>query len=71
MINQFSGAVEIIDRPSVVFPDHGYELRFSASSKFWIRVELHDQELDDFLFGLTEIIRDHVVPPEGNDDTRT
>ena len=51
--------------------DHGYELRFSSSSRFWIRVELHDQELDDFLFGLTEIIRDRVVPPEGNDDTRT
>jgi hypothetical protein len=49
--------------------DHGYTLQFSSSSRFWFRVELHDQELDDFLYGLREIIQSYPLEPENKDDT--
>ncbi len=48
--------------------DHGYTLRFSSSSSFWILVELHDQELDDFLCGLKDIVQDHLVEPDDDSD---
>jgi len=47
--------------------DHGYSVRFSASSGFWMVVDLYDEELDDFLSGLREIVEDHVVTPGGNE----
>ena len=47
--------------------DHGYAMLVSSLSGLWISVQLHDQELDDFLHGLKEIIEDHSVETDDSD----
>ncbi|MCP4105763.1 MAG: hypothetical protein GY749_09530 [Desulfobacteraceae bacterium] len=39
--------------------DHGYELGFVSTSGFYVSFHLANEELDDFLYGLGEIIENY------------
>ena len=41
--------------------DHGYNFRFESSGDFYVGFHLAGEQIDDFLYGLKEIVEDNLV----------